>query len=141
MHRPYGVAGCLPWQSGEGKIPYGGSDHHTDLLTVAKGLRTFSEGVEEGYVEQIRKTLGESEIILMIGFGFGSINMDLLQVPGPITGKRIFATAYDIDALEIPTLRRKIAETLRSQADACQAYAGCTSAKLFERCRVSFSAL
>jgi len=141
IHHPYGVVGRLPWQDSHVGIPYGGNDHYSDLLTAVKELRTFSEGVEDGHVAEIRKILAEAETILIVGFGFLSINMELLNVGGPLREKQVYATAFDIDEREIPVLRGKLAGPLRTRVELCKCYPGCTSAALFQICRMSFSDL
>lgn len=141
MHHPYGVVGRLPWQDNGAGIPYGGNDHFSDLSTAISELRTFSEGVEDGHIAEIRKILAEADTILIVGFGFANINMDLLQVGGRLKEKRVYVTAFDIDSREISVLQNRLAATLNTRVHLCMCYEGCSSVGLFQICRMSFSDL
>jgi hypothetical protein len=141
-HHPYGDCGQLPWQGPPG-VPYGGTASADELVRVADGIRTFSEGAEEGYIAEIRRTIEEANNILCIGFGFGSMNMNLLSIAtGEPRSRSVFATAFDIDEDEEGQLKNLLGKTFRlNHIDGARTFLRCTSAELFSRCRITFSSL
>jgi hypothetical protein len=141
IYHPYGVVGHLPWQNREVSIPYGGSDHSSDLRSAIKDLRTFSEGVEDGYIGQVRLQLASASTVLLIGFGYAPINMKLLHLGGSRDSKLVHATAYGIDPGESDVLQKAIADALAAQIKNVNVHVACKCKALFERCQITFSSL
>lgn len=85
---PYGSLGQLaPSPAG---VPFG--HRHADLVSVAEGIRTFTESAEEAIVAQARSYLSEAETLVLLGFGFLPQNMDLLSPGDDREVTRIHAT-------------------------------------------------
>lgn len=96
MHRPYGVAGRLPWQKGDGpSVPFGESSPQ-QLPEIAKQIRTFTEQVEEGVeLEAIRAAIANADRLIFLGFAFHRQNVRLMaQEMGDHA--EIIATAYQV---------------------------------------------
>jgi hypothetical protein len=96
VHRPYGVAGKLPWQGGD--VPTvefgGGSTQRT--AEAATQIRTFTEQVEEGEaLELMRASLSNAERIIFLGFAFHRQNVELIAAKTPDNAE-IVATAFEV---------------------------------------------
>ncbi len=79
MHRPYGIAGRLPWQTGHGPSVEFGDDNPRILAEVSQQIRTFTERVEEGTeLEAIRSAVSKADRIIFLGFAFHRQNVELL---------------------------------------------------------------
>ncbi len=141
IYHPYGAVGPLPWEVTGSAIHYGGEEYHGELLRSSEGLRTFSEGVEEGFAGKIREEIKAATTILLIGFGYAPINMDLLRVTGDLVPKPVYATAFDIHPTEKDTLRRSLGAALGVMTSSIGLHFGTTGADLFRSCRISFAAL
>jgi hypothetical protein len=96
IHRPYGMAGRLPWQIGEApSVGFGeGSPHQ--IADVAQQVRTFTERVEEGdELAAMRATIAGADRIVFLGFAFHRQNVELLAQKMQ-DHSEIVATAYQI---------------------------------------------
>lgn len=92
--RPYGGLGLLT-PSSDRFLGFGSVD--SDLLKVSKGIRTFTEGVEESTLRnQIRSILNDADLVFFMGFGFISLNMKLLFDGSPLNVKRAVGTRLGI---------------------------------------------
>ena len=96
MHRPYGSAGMLPWQSINLPIAeFGGGDVGT-LANCASAIKTFTEGLEEGkQLQEIKNSVHSAGRIIFLGFSFHRQNVELMNV-GSNDQARVLATAKDI---------------------------------------------
>ena len=80
MHRPYGVAGRLPWQKGGGPSVGFGESSPQQLAAVVQQVRTFTERVEEGdELAAMRATIASADRIVFLGFAFHRQNVELLS--------------------------------------------------------------
>jgi hypothetical protein len=88
IFHPYGSVGSLPWQGSEG-IGYGANIGGQKLIGAAKGIRTFTEGIDPktSEIEEIRTTLRKAERVAFLGFAFHPLNLELL-FPGLAEVKR-----------------------------------------------------
>ncbi|MCF8710371.1 hypothetical protein [Rhizorhapis sp. SPR117] len=96
IHRPYGVAGRLPWQKGDApSVAFGeGSPHQ--LADVAQQVRTFTERVEEGdELAAMRATIAGGDRVIFLGFAFHRQNVELLAQKMQ-DHSELVATAYEI---------------------------------------------
>lgn len=96
IHRPYGVAGRLPWQQGDApSVGFGqGSPHQ--LADVAQQVRTFTERVEEGdELAAMRATISGADRIIFLGFAFHRQNVELIAQKMQ-DHSELVATAYNI---------------------------------------------
>jgi hypothetical protein len=96
MHRPYGIAGKLPWQPGERPaVPFGGGGTQ-QTVEAASQIRTFTEQVEEGdELIRIRAAIGSAERIVFLGFAFHRQNVKLLAVKAAFNAE-VLATVYEV---------------------------------------------
>lgn len=79
IHRPYGIAGRLPWQKGDGPSVGFGEGAPQQLADVAQQVRTFTERVEEGdELAAMRATIAGADRIVFLGFAFHRQNVELL---------------------------------------------------------------
>ena len=79
VHRPYGIAGRLPWQAGHGPSVEFGDGNPRILAEVSQQIRTFTERVEEGTeLEAIRSSVSKADRIIFLGFAFHRQNIELL---------------------------------------------------------------
>jgi hypothetical protein len=96
IHRPYGVAGRLPWQEGHAPSVRFGEGSPQQLADVAQQIRTFTERVEEGEeLAAMRATIADADRVVFLGFAFHRQNVKLLaqRTQGH---SEIVATAYQI---------------------------------------------
>lgn len=79
IFHPYGSLGLLPWQvGGKDKVEFGQRGVLPE--TLAAGIRTFTERVQEGNeIQEWRKLVHQSQKLVIIGFGFHDQNLDLLE--------------------------------------------------------------
>jgi hypothetical protein len=96
VHRPYGVAGRLPWQEGRAPTVGFGEGGPQQLAEVVQQVRTFTERVEEGTeLAAMRDAIASADRIVFLGFAFHRQNVELLaqQVQDHT---EVLATAYGI---------------------------------------------
>jgi hypothetical protein len=104
IYHPYGTVGELPWcgESEGPKVDFGGDAEPRQLLDLASQIKTFTEATDPSLskVDDLRKRLLESHIVLFLGFAFHRQNLRLIKPEGskhPDSGKvRYFATALGI---------------------------------------------
>lgn len=110
IYHPYGTVGQLPWQTDTTNVGFGAELGPTQLLSIARQIKTFTEGTDpdSSEIAAIRNATRTSKRLLFLGFAFHRLNMQLLQssekVASADQSKRIFATAMSIsknDASEI----------------------------------------
>lgn len=96
IHRPYGIAGRLPWQKGDAPSVGFGEGHPRQLAEVAQQVRTFTEQVKEGAeLAAIRATMARADRVIFLGFAFHRQNVELLAQKMQDHAE-IVATAYKI---------------------------------------------
>ncbi len=96
IHRPYGMAGRLPWQKGDAPSVGFGESSPQQLADVAQQVRTFTERVEEGEeLAAMRATIANADRVIFLGFAFHRQNVELLAQRMP-DHSEIVATAYEI---------------------------------------------
>ncbi|MBA1374643.1 hypothetical protein [Sphingomonas ursincola] len=79
VHRPYGVAGKLPWQVGVGPSADFGGGSAQCLSDVAQQVRTFTERVEEGeQLAAMKASIANADRVIFLGFAFHRQNVELL---------------------------------------------------------------
>jgi hypothetical protein len=98
IHRPYGVAGRLPWQRGTTHSVDFGECRPEQLAAIVQQIRTFTERVKEGKeLAAMRKAIGAADRIVFLGFAFHRQNVKLLAQKIQ-THAEIVATAYKISS-------------------------------------------
>lgn len=80
IHRPYGVAGRLPWQKGDAPSVAFGEGTPTQLAEIAQQVRTFTERVQEGAeLAAMRSAVANADRIIFLGFAFHRQNVSLIS--------------------------------------------------------------
>jgi hypothetical protein len=99
VFHPYGSVGKLLWQGGVGapRVDFGGDASGRNLLQLADGIKTFTEGTDpqSSEIKEIRSKIKGANTILFLGFAYHSMNLDLLKSdphPDP-RSVRYFGTA------------------------------------------------
>jgi len=112
IFHPYGTVGSLPWQdTAHAKIDFGAEVRPPQLLNLAEGIKTFTEGrnLASGELTRCRTQLAEANQVIFLGFAFNPMNLDLLwptASPRDGSSRKCFATAFGIsesDCNEIST--------------------------------------
>ncbi len=108
VHRPYGIAGRLPWQPGETPgVQFGGSDAK-DLAEVVQQVRTFTERIEEGAeLTALKDSLSAADRIVFLGFAFHRQNVALLAQHGQPHAE-VLATAFGISKSDTSVIETEI---------------------------------
>jgi hypothetical protein len=98
IHRPYGIAGRLPWQHGDAPSVDFGGGLPQQLADIAQQVRTFTERVEDGSdLAAMRATMAGADRVVFLGFAFHRQNVQLLAQKMQHHSE-IVATAYEISA-------------------------------------------
>lgn len=112
VHRPYGVAGRLPWQPGDAPAVQFGGGSAAEVAEVAPLIRTFTEQVEEGtLLEAMREAVAEAERIVFLGFAFHRQNMQLIGRPA-LENAEVLATAYGISRSDRGVIETELGDAL-----------------------------
>lgn len=104
IYHPYGLIGPLPWQSST-HIPFGSEANSQELVQAVDNIKTFSESnaVNDAETRAIRKLVADSKSLVLLGFGFIPLNMELLQPRSPHPSSKrntVYATTYNISAFD-----------------------------------------
>ncbi|MDF2369424.1 MAG: hypothetical protein P1V21_01395 [Rhizobiaceae bacterium] len=104
---PYGRVGRLPWQSGDTKgIDFGLEIHASQMIDVASQIRVFTERVkEETIVDAMRQLITEAELVVFLGFSYGSMNLELLKMTEKQVPIQIIGTSYNISEPNVKSIR------------------------------------
>lgn len=109
---PYGQVGKLPWQNPIGSVQFGQDIYHQDLPAIAAQIRTFTEQVEDdAQLESMRSLIAESDVLVYLGFSFGSMNMKLLTVEESAP-KAVFGTSYRLSEQNVAHIKNDVLEAL-----------------------------
>ncbi|WP_370400237.1 SIR2 family protein [Sulfitobacter sp. JB4-11] len=89
---PYGSIGEIEIEFDRTK-GFGFEPYPSHIIAASKRIRTFTEGVSDNLISNtIRKTVGNAEVLIFLGFSFIDINMQAI-VPKNGNAQRILATA------------------------------------------------
>lgn len=104
---PYGRVGEL----GEGQslktVEFGASDY--DLLKVARGIRTFSEGLlHESHGANINNAVSDSDQIIFLGFAYHPLNMEIMSTKNRGFTRKIFGTTVGLSDAAVRTVQSDI---------------------------------
>lgn len=110
---PYGTVGDLPWQGGAQTVEYGGQPGGGQLLNLAKGIKTFTEGTDPSASDilKIRELLRQASTLLFLGFAYHAQNLELLN-PGrnhtdPVA-VRYYGTAFGMSSSDCDLIREDL---------------------------------
>lgn len=78
--RPYGSVGALRSLGSGRSIPFGGEPDASQLLELALGVKTFTEGIDpaKSDIQTIREAVTSTQKLVFLGFAFHPSNIDLL---------------------------------------------------------------
>jgi hypothetical protein len=109
---PYGSLGQLEWLSGTGALAFGAE--RGDLAQIASRIRTYTEETSNPEFEQIRGSIEDGRILVVIGFGFHTQNIRIVtpNIAGR-EGMRVFMTVYGIDQRNHTTVQREMGVAFR----------------------------
>lgn len=111
IFHPYGIVGYLPWQADEAAIPFGSSNYESDLLSLARQIKTFTERIEdETAITAMRRLMQDAETIVFLGFAFHQQNMELMKPIEHNNAIRVFATAKGISDSDCIIIRGQICQ-------------------------------
>ncbi|MGH8275043.1 MAG: hypothetical protein ACRES9_12475 [Gammaproteobacteria bacterium] len=108
IYHPYGTVGRLPWERASGSHPvdFGAKPYAKELLALAAGIKTFTEGTGDNHGEDdaaARKNMLTANLVLFLGFAFHDLNMKLLtptteEIRSTLNKKstQYLGTAFDI---------------------------------------------
>jgi len=118
IYHPYGKVGELP-NLGSGKpVAFGADTDASTLLSVARQIKTFTEGTDEESSEicELREAVSNSEIVVFLGFAYHELNMSLLSSPMTkhINDSKAFGTAYGLSDSDTDLIQLDIQQAIRT---------------------------
>ena len=98
ISHPYGSVGGLPWddrKAGTVRVEYGAEPTSEELVKLAGGIKTFTEGEHEAtLVTGMHQNILDAGKIVFMGFSFLDQNVELLTPPTQTAASEIVATVY-----------------------------------------------
>ncbi|OGW41085.1 MAG: hypothetical protein A2Y97_12290 [Nitrospirae bacterium RBG_13_39_12] len=118
IYHPYGVVGCLPWQSCQDSqaIKYGENPYSEQLLNLASQIKTFTEGTDPNLSEilAIREKMVKADEIVFLGFAFHELNMKLMMPDSSEVDSTkaisFFGTAQGISDSDCDVIKKKLSK-------------------------------
>jgi hypothetical protein len=101
IYHPYGMVGSLPYIRPDGATDFGAAPHPTNLINLAKQIKTFTEGTDEGSSDicDIRERMKQAKRLVFVGFAFHPMNIELL-IPRSESREpfesQVYATGYGL---------------------------------------------
>lgn len=114
IYHPYGYLGPLPWTiENFGTVNFGGKPNTDQLISIADGLKTFTEGTdaEHSDIIEIRSTIRSAERVVFLGFAFAEQNLELLygeHKPAAAISSPVYATAYGISESDVQVIKEEL---------------------------------
>lgn len=109
---PYGSLGKLPWQALSKSDPvraFGAESTVSDLEIGRTLINTFTEGVNDSeHLAAIRREVMLAQKIYFLGFGYHSINIDLLKVQSGGHMRWVKGTSYQLSNFNKITNGRRV---------------------------------
>jgi hypothetical protein len=138
---PYGVVGNLPWQkSGSESVDFGNLQPYTDLLSMAKQIKTFTEQVESKEIlSSIKSEVQSAKVLVSLGFGYLNQNLELLKPGTTSDTQRIFGTCKGLSPSDTKYTISQIHSLLNSHSIKTTELEPCTCYELFGKFRRSLS--
>lgn len=117
IHRPYGIAGYLPWMGKSGDPSHFEHSSANALAEAAGLIRTFTEGVEKpDTLENMRNELSMAERVIFLGFAFHPQNMSILKCKLPQNAE-FLATAQGLSVSDKRVVAENIGDTFGLRPD------------------------
>lgn len=150
---PYGTLGKLPASLhgyGDGLVPFGPDIFETDLWTMTRDLKIFTEREhDEHTLKRIRSAVAYADNLIFMGFGFAPQNMELLDtssLTNRAPRKHIYVTGRGISEEDEQEVQRRIRSIfakpeppLFAEREPAMILRGATCRELFDRNYLSFS--
>lgn len=117
IYHPYGTVGELPWQARGARptVPFG-AERTKELATLSKGIRTFTQQVEEQKsVDIMHQRMVEAETVVFLGFAFHPQNMELINPHRRTETRRVFSTTRGISDSDLSIVEKRIKSVLRAR--------------------------
>lgn len=111
IYHPYGTLGYSTGSSPLEGIPFGNTN--VDLIEVSKGIKTYTEKLEEHETDVIRELIRSADTLIFLGFAFHEQNMALITPQQGCAANRVLATAYGISFDDTHIVRDFIAKMFR----------------------------
>lgn len=119
---PYGSVGALNWQAPQShtSVKFGGEVRDLSLLDHAQRIRTFTEGANSEYMENLIKSMRFTNRLIFLGFAFHQLNMDLIggesdgQFENP-NDIECFATAFETSKSDQVAIENSIRHLYKNQ--------------------------
>jgi hypothetical protein len=117
IFHPYGTVGTLPWMrrpDTSREIEFGGTPHAAQLLTLAQGIKTFTEGGDPESEDNraMRICISEAQRIAYLGFAYHPLNLDLMrkvaEANETTVPKQIFGTAFGMSDSDVNDVSRDL---------------------------------
>ncbi|WP_298257018.1 hypothetical protein [uncultured Litoreibacter sp.] len=110
VHRPYGIAGRLPWQNSDTAAAPFGNVRADSLAVAASEIRTFTQGMgDQDKQSAMHKDLMEAERIVFLGSAFHRQNLELLKVRAN-PNVEVLATVGGLSASYQRTVKNELAK-------------------------------
>lgn len=100
----YGSVGTIPILGFDNPVHFG-EDETDSILSIAKGIQTFTETAQSGLVESSREMITNARTLVFMGFGFLPQNMKVLRVRDPSRATRVFITTTGISDSDVPIIQ------------------------------------
>lgn len=114
IYHPYGTVGALPWMDNKLSCAFGAEVDGEQLLQLSRGIKTFTEGVdpESSEIVAIKGAVRYASTVVFLGFGYISLNMDLLRPgnfrPDGESRKLYYATAKGLSKRDTALVEREL---------------------------------
>ncbi len=101
IYHPYGSVGKLPFYKSGITMGFGQEPNESQLLELAKSIKTFTEGTdpESSEIISIRNQMTIAQNLVFVGFAFHKLNMKLIapeKIQPRTSRPECYATAFDI---------------------------------------------
>ena len=114
IYHTYGYLGPLPWTiENFGTVYFGGIPNTDQLISIANGLKTFTEGTNDKHSDiiEIRSTIRSAERVVFLGFAFAEQNLELLygsSKPATAISSLVYATAYGLSESDVQVIKEEL---------------------------------
>jgi hypothetical protein len=111
IYHPYGTVGKLRWQDPALGNAYGDEVTPRDLIRIASGLKTFTEGVDSAEIANLRRDMLLAQKIVFLGFAYHKQNLELLfdapkSVPQRAIG--IYGTTLGVSPSDVQLIESEL---------------------------------
>lgn len=104
---PYGTVGDLGQGTSLATAGFGAGE--TNIRHIAKGIRTFSEGLADDTIgENIRSLVGDADQVVFLGFAFHPMNMEIIDPKGSVLMQKLFGTTIGLSEAAIRSVERTL---------------------------------